>query len=160
MSREHHRASGDRQRTTAAVPVALLIPPDPPNDDGPGAVPQHPVAVAADRGVLEVVARDHRVAPVGMFPTDPPGMRLLEVLVSDPRRWWHLISGIAVLVLVAVAAAAAAVMTIGTLVPGGRWAIAGGASVITVATTGGVALYRRRRRRLAARRSRHGKGLQ
>ena len=157
MSREDRRPRVDRQRTNAAVPVALLIPPDPPNDDGPGAVPQHPVAVAADRGVLEVVARDDRIAPVGMFPTDPPGMRLLEVLVSDPRRWWHLISGIAVLVLV-VTAAAAAVMTIGTLVPSARWAIAGGASVITAAATGGVALYRRRR--LAARRSRHGKGSQ
>jgi hypothetical protein len=144
MSRERRRP----------MPVALLIPPaPPPPEDGPGAVPQHPVAAAVDRGLLEVVELDDRIAPVGMLPTDPAWMRLLESLVSYPCRWWHIISGIAVLVLVA----AIAVVGIGTLVPGGRL-VAGGMSVIASgATTGGIALYRRRRR-LAARRSRHGKG--
>lgn len=158
MSRAHRRAMIAKRRTSAAVPVALLVPPDSPRDDGAGAVPQHPVAAAADRGVLEVVELDDRLAPVGMLPTDPAWMRLMELLSFRPGRWWNTIFGIAVLLVVMVAAAATAVMTIGTLVPGGRGVVAGGASVIAGATTCGITLYRRRRRRRTARRSRHGKG--
>jgi hypothetical protein len=144
MSRAHRRAMGVKRRNDPAVPVTLLLPPDPPSDDGPSAVPQHPVAATVDRGVLDVVELDDGIAPVGMLPTDPAWMRLVESLASYRRRWWRIIFGIAVLVLVVVAAAATAVMTIGTLVPGGRWVVAGGASMIAAATTGGVTpLYRR-----------------
>ncbi|MGH3599072.1 MAG: hypothetical protein ACRDQH_02145 [Pseudonocardiaceae bacterium] len=156
MSRAHRRAVIDKRRTNAAVPVARLVPPDPPRDDGAVTVPQHPVAATADRGVLEIVGLDDRLAPVGMLPTDPAWMRLTALLSLRPRRWWNTIFGMTFLAVMVIGAAAAAVVMIGTLVPGSRWVA--GASVIAGTTAGGVTVCRRRRRRRTARRSRHGKG--
>jgi hypothetical protein len=142
----------DKRRNNAA-PVELRVSPDPPHDDSARAVPQHPVAAAADRGVVEITERNDRLPPVGMLPTDPAWMRLMELLSFRPGRWWNTIFGMAFLAVVVVAA----VVVIGTLVPGSRW-VAGGASVVAGATAGGVTGYRRRRQRWTACRSQHGKG--
>jgi hypothetical protein len=84
--------------------------------------------------VLEVVELDDRLAPVGMLPTDPAWLRLMELLSFRPGRWWNTIFGMAFLAVVVVGAAVAAVVVIGTLLPGSRWVAGGGCHGVPTST--------------------------